>query len=422
MNEDRAILRTLYDVAVASADPSAALLRHLPEATDCPTIVVGAGKASHEMARSVAQRWQGPLGGLVVVPYGHQVDAGSIEIVEASHPVPDQNGYQAANRILSLVSDLKPDDLVVALISGGGSALLPCPPCGFTLADEILLNEKLLTCGAPISAMNAIRKQFSRIKGGRLAVAAHPARIMTFVVSDVPGDDPAQVASGPTVADRKNHYDAARLLERYGIDLAYEVHEHISHGIDPAPSPDDARLANCETSVIASASVSLEAVAEHARRKGLHPVILSDAVEGEAREVAKVMAAIAKDTARFGRFTKKPAIILSGGETSVTIQGGSKGGKGGRNSEFLLSFAIEIDGWSGITALAADTDGIDGSGGHAGAIADGETCSRIVASGGDAEELLGRNNSYSAFDLVDSLLKTGPTGTNVNDFRAIIVR
>ena len=419
MSGDQSILRELFDAAVASADPGAALLRHLPDDTGRPLTVVGAGKASHAMAKALNSSWSGPVRGAVAVPYGHRIDAGDIEIMEASHPVPDENGMRAARKMLSLVAGLDRDDRVVALISGGGSALLPSPPNGMSLKDEIALNEALLGSGAPISAMNAIRKQFSAIKGGRLAAAAHPARVMTFVVSDVPGDDPAQVASGPTAADASDSRDALNLINRYRIRLPEKVLEHIRAGRDPAPSPDAGELRNCGCCVIASASMALEAAAVLARARGLNPVILSDAVEGESREAAKVLAAIAKDVSRFGRLVKPPAVILSGGETTVTMRGS---GRGGRNTEFLLSLALEIDGWDQITALAADTDGIDGSGGHAGAFADGRTCARIQGTGNDPARLLGENNSFAAFEAAGSLLVTGPTGTNVNDFRAIIVR
>ncbi len=419
MRGDRLILRELFGAVVAAADPGAALLRHLPDSTGRPVTVVGAGKASQAMAKALSDNWSGPVRGAVVVPYGHKADSGRIQILEARHPVPDENGLQAAGAMLSLVACLGREDLVIALMSGGGSALLPCPPAGMSLKDEIALNEALLRSGAPISAMNAIRKQMSAIKGGRLAAAAHPARVITFVVSDVPGDDPAQVASGPTVADGKDASDALNLIDRHKIGIPRNILEHIRAGTDPAPAPEAAELRDCRVCVIASASMALEAAADRARARGLNPVILSDAVEGESREVAKVMAAVAKDVSRFGRLAETPAVILSGGETSVTLR---REGKGGRNSEFLLSFALEIDGWGGISAIAADTDGIDGSGGHAGAFADGDTCARIRDAGGDPAALLGGNNSYAAFEIADSLLITGPTGTNVNDFRAIVVR
>ena len=420
MQNDKLILKELFDVAVASADPSQALLKYLPvHLINRMATVVGAGKATHSMAATLNDNWAGKLQGSVVVPHGYQSDAGRINVLEASHPVPDYSGLKAAEEMLSLVTGLTKDDLVIALISGGGSALLPSPPVGMTLEDEIVLNEALLESGAPISAMNAIRKQFSKIKGGRLAKAAHPAQVITYIVSDVPGDNPSQVASGPTVADLSNRQDAIDFIDRYQISLPSKIISHINNMTDPAPLPEDNELSNCEIRIIASASMALEAAADHAKSFGLQPVILSDAIEGESYQVAKVMAAIAKDVSRFERMVKKPAVILSGGETTVTLR---NKGKGGRNSEFLLSFALEIEGREGISAMAADTDGIDGSGGHAGAIADGLTCKRIQLNGGNPAALLGSHNSYGAFELSDSLIITGPTGTNVNDFRAIIIR
>lgn len=419
MQDDQFILRELFNAAIASAEPGAALLKHLPVFRDQSITVVGAGKASQAMASALSKECSGLRGAVVVSDRDENIDCGDIDILEASHPVPDKRGQRAAKKILSLVEDLGPSDTVIALVSGGGSSLLPCPPSGMSLRDEIALNEALLKSGAPISAMNAIRKQFSLIKGGRLCAAAYPARTFTFIVSDVPGDDPAQVASGPTVADSKRPHDALKLIERYQIKLPQTVIDHIQAERESAPLPDAMEMQNSEVTVIASASMALEAAANCAREWGLSPIILSDAIEGEAREVAKVVAAIAKDVSRFDRLAEKPVVILSGGETSVTLR---NGGKGGRNTEFLLSFALEIDGWQGITAMAADTDGIDGKGGHAGALACGHTCERIVTAGHDPAQLLTENKSYIAFEAANTLLVTGATGTNVNDFRAMIVR
>ena len=420
VDNDKFILRELFHAAISSAEPGAALLKYLPDFSDQSITVVGAGKASQAMASALSKECGGLLRGTVVVSdQDKNINCGNIEILEASHPVPDQRGQRAAKKILSLVENLGPSDTVIALVSGGGSSLLPCPPSGMSLRDEIALNEALLKSGVPISAMNAIRKQFSSIKGGRLCATAYPARTLTFIVSDVPGDDPAQVASGPTVADSKSPHDALKLIERYQIKLPQTVIDHIRAARESAPLPDAMEMQNSEVTVIASASMALEAAANCARERGLSPIILSDAIEGEACEVAKVVAAIAKDVSRFGRLAKKPVVILSGGETSVTLR---NGGKGGRNTEFLLSFALEIDGWQGITAMAADTDGIDGKGGHAGALACGHTCERIVTAGHDPAQLLTENNSYLAFEAANTLLVTGATGTNVNDFRAVIVR
>jgi hydroxypyruvate reductase len=316
------------------------------------------------------------------------------------------------------VKGLGPDDLVVALVCGGGSALLPAPPEGLTLADEIVLNRALLASGAPISAMNTIRKHVSRIKGGRLAAAAAPARVVSLIVSDIPGDEPAFVASGPTVADRATRADALRAIGRYGIVLPPGIVRHIESVAADAPQPDDPVFARNETHVIASAAVSLEAAAAEAERRGVKAVILSDSVEGEAREVARVHAAMAREVSTRDRPFRRPVVMLSGGETTVTLKGN---GKGGRNSEFLLSLALDIDGRRGIHALAADTDGIDGSEDNAGAFADDGTVTRIRAAGFDAAALLANNDAWTAFHAAGDLFVPGPTGTNVNDFRAILV-
>ncbi|WP_429939669.1 glycerate kinase type-2 family protein, partial [Brucella melitensis] len=333
--------------------------------------------------------------------------------------VPDGAGLAASRRLFNAVSGLSEDDLVVALISGGGSALLPSPPEGMTLEDEIAVNKALLASGAPISAMNAVRKHLSTIKGGRLAAAAHPAKVFSLVVSDIPGDNPAFVASGPTVPDETSRDEALKIIERYRLDLPQAALAHIKSENAHAPQPDDGVFARNEVRVIASAAVSLEAAAREASRHGVEAVILSDSVEGEAREVAHVHAAIAREVAERDRPFKKPVVILSGGETTVTI--GSPGGKGGRNSEFLLSFALDIDGYANIHALAADTDGIDGSEDNAGAFADGGTVSRLQKLGEDGMARLNANDAWTAFDALGDLFVPGPTGTNVNDLRAILI-
>ncbi|MGB3831404.1 MAG: glycerate kinase, partial [Mesorhizobium sp.] len=320
---------------------------------------------------------------------------------------------------LGLVTGLSQDDLVVALVCGGGSALLPAPALGLTLADEIAVNEALLSSGAPISAMNTIRKHVSTIKGGRLAAAAWPARVVSLVVSDIPGDNPALVASGPTVPSAGSRADALAAIEAYGMTLPEKVMAHLASPAADAPRPDDERFARNEVRLIASAAVSLEAAAGEARRQGVEAVILSDSIEGEAREVGSVHAAIAREVAARDRPFRKPVLILSGGETTVTLRAK---GKGGRNSEFLLSFAIGIDGVEGIDALAADTDGIDGSQDNAGAFCDGASVSRMRAAGADAKATLAANNAWTAFSAVGDLFVPGPTGTNVNDLRAILVR
>ncbi|MBT1159769.1 glycerate kinase [Aminobacter anthyllidis] len=417
--EPRHFLTSIFEAAVAAADPELTIRRHLPEKPKGRTIVIGAGKGSAQMAAAFEKAWDGPLEGVVVTRYGFAAPCERIKIVEASHPVPDANGLEAAKLLLQTVSGLTEDDLVVALVSGGGSALLPSPAGNLTLADEIAVNEALLASGAPISAMNTIRKHISGIKGGRLAAAAWPARVVSLVVSDIPGDNPALVASGPTVPDEATRAAALRLIETYRIALPPTVMAHINSPAADAPSPSDPRFARNEVHVIASAAVSLDAAVEAARKQGVETVILSDAIEGEAREVGGVHAAIAREVAVRNRPFSKPVLILSGGETTVTLRAK---GKGGRNSEFLLAFAIGIDGIAGIDALAADTDGIDGSEDNAGAFADASTVARMHASGVDAKAMLAGNNAWTAFNSVGDLFVPGPTGTNVNDLRAILVR
>ncbi len=317
------------------------------------------------------------------------------------------------------MSGLTADDLVVALISGGGSALLPSPAPRLTLVDEIAVNKALLASGAPIAAMNTIRKHVSRIKGGRLAMAAYPAKVVSLVVSDIPGDDPALVASGPTIASEGSRADALNFIQLYGMKLSKAVMAHLNSPEADAPTVDDKRFAGNEVHLIASAAVSLEAAANAAERQGIEAVILSDSIEGEAREVGSVHAALAREVAARNRPFSKPVLILSGGETTVTLRAK---GKGGRNSEFLLAFAIGINGFEGIYALAADTDGIDGSENNAGAFADGFTVARMRAAGVDAKAMLASNNAWTAFHSVGDLFVPGPTGTNVNDLRAILVR
>ncbi|MEO5326037.1 glycerate kinase [Mesorhizobium sp. CC13] len=424
ITDPKQFLTKIFEAAVAAADPELTIRRHLPARPKGRTIVIGAGKGSAQMAAAFEKAWDGPLEGVVVTRYGFSAPCERIRIVEASHPVPDANGLEAAKLLLETVKGLTEDDLVVALVSGGGSALLPSPAGGLALADEIAVNEALLASGAPISAMNTIRKHISTIKGGRLAAAAHPARVVSLVVSDIPGDNPALVASGPTVPDAASRADALRLIETYRIQLPANVMAHINSAAADAPSPSDPRFAHNEVHVIASAAVSLDAAAEAARKLGVETVILSDAIEGEAREVGGVHAAVAREVVTRNRPFAKPVLILSGGETTVTLRAkpGEKGGKGGRNSEFLLAFAIGIDGLSGIDALAADTDGIDGSEDNAGAFADGSTVARMRAAGVDAKAMLAGNNAWTAFNSVGDLFVPGPTGTNVNDLRAILIR
>lgn len=416
---DRDILQDLFRHAVAAAQPALAVRKNLPVPPTGRAVVVGAGKASAQMAAAFEAAWDGQIEGLVVTGYGHGAPCERIEIVEAAHPVPDAAGFLAARRMMEKVSGLSHDDLVVALISGGGSSLLPQPAPGLQLEDEQAVNRALLASGAPIGVMNVIRNQVSAIKGGRLAALAAPARVATLVVSDVPGDDPALVASGPTIPMQASRAEARHLAALYHLHLPEAAHALLAGDENPAPRSDDPRFARNSVRIIASAALSLEAAAAQAAARGLAPHILSDAIEGEARDAARTQAAVAREMRLRDRPFPRPAVLLSGGETTVTIRGG---GRGGRNAEFLLAFAIAIEGVEGITALAADTDGIDGAGDNAGAIADGSSATRMRAAGIDPLAALGDNDAYTAFRAIGDLFHTGPTGTNVNDFRAIIIR
>ncbi|SCX02407.1 putative hydroxypyruvate reductase [Agrobacterium sp. DSM 25558] len=417
ISNPRALLEELFFAAVKAADPYEAILSHLPERPKGRTIVIGAGKAASQMAQAFERAWPHPFDGLVVARHGPIAECHSTKVLQSAHPVPDDAGLYAGQSLMAHVRGLTADDLVIALISGGGSALLPAPPEGFTLADEIALNEVLLASGAPISAMNVVRKHFSRIKGGRLAALVYPARVVSLVVSDVPGDNPAFVASGPTVPDESNADEALRTIRAYRIDLPERMIESIRQAT--APKPTDAIFAVNEVHVIASSRVSLNAVAELARQRGVHPLILSDTIEGEAKDIGRMHAALAREFSVNGAFDK-PLLLLSGGETTVTI-GSGRYGKGGRNAELLLSAALDLQGIAGLTALAADTDGIDGSENNAGAFCDGDSITRIRAAGGDARALLAGHDAWSAFDLAGDLFVPGPTGTNVNDFRAFLL-
>jgi hydroxypyruvate reductase len=381
-------------------------------------VVVGAGKGAAQLARASEDLWDGPLEGVVVTRHGYGAPTRQVRVLEAAHPVPDAAGLAASAALFAAVGGLGPEDLVVALVCGGGSALLPAPPDGLTLDDEAALNRALLASGAPISVMNAIRKQISRIKGGRLAAACHPARVVTLVVSDVPGDDPAQVASGPTVPDRVTRAGARAMASAWRIDLPPAAAAWLAGEDGQAPRPDDPVFAGHQVRVIASARLSLEAAAAAAAAQGVPAVILSDAIEGEARDVGRVHAAIAREVAARDRPFRRPVVILSGGETTVRLRGS---GRGGRNSEFLPALALAADGLP-FAALAAGTDGIDGSESNAGAFADGASMARLRASGQDPAALLADNDAFGAFEALGDLFAPGPTGTNVNDFRAILIR
>ena len=421
---DRSFLKELFDCAVMAANPEHLMEQFLPKKPKGRTIVVGAGKGSAHMALALEKLWAkagyGKLEGAVVTCYGCGVELHSIEVMEASHPLPDENGLRAAKKLVKLVQGLSPDDLVIALICGGGSALLPLPLEPLSLEDEIAINEALLKSGAPIGAMNTIRKHLSQIKGGRLAYYAAPARVVSFIVSDIPGDIASQVASGPTIADWSTREDALKFVSQYHIALPQKAVEVLNSELAKAPTPDNPAFEKNAAYIVASAATSLEAAAAHARKRGWNAVILSDSIEGEARDIALMHAAIAREVALKNRPFEKPVVMLSGGETSVTI--GGEHGKGGRNSEFLLSFSIAIEGESSITALAADTDGRDGSEDNAGAFCDGNSCSHLKQQGLDPATFLVRHDAWIAFDILDDLLVTGPTGTNVNDFRAILIR
>ena len=416
--EHKALLERMFAASIKAADPLAALAAHLPPRPKGRTIVVGAGKGAAQMAAAFEQLWDAPLSGTVVTRYGYSAPCKFVTVLEAAHPVPDAAGLNASAALFDTVQGLGPDDLVVALICGGGSSLLPAPPEGLTLADEQALNEALLASGAPIGAMNAIRKHCSMIKGGRLAKAAYPARVVSLIVSDVPGDDPAQVASGPTVPGATGLEEALALIRSLRINLPENTLAHLSKEIARAPAPDDAIFSRNEVHVVASAGLSLEAAAQVARDAGYSTAILSDAIEGEARDIGLMHAALAKQVSSKNAPFEKPAILLSGGETTVTLRAK---GRGGRNTEFLLSFANAIENCDGITALAADTDGIDGSQDNAGAFADGQSTKRMRDAGVDPRDALSVNDAWGAFNAAGDLFVTGPTGTNVNDFRAIII-
>lgn len=419
MNSDHvALLTSMFDAAIEAADPLASLKAHLPEKPKGRTVVIGAGKGAAQMAAAFEQLWDGPLSGVIVTRYGYAAPCQHVKVLEASHPVPDEAGLAASAALFETVRDLSADDLVVALVCGGGSSLLPSPPEGLTLADEQALNEALLASGAPIGAMNAIRKHCSTIKGGRLAQAAYPALVVSLVVSDVPGDDPAQVASGPTVPDDVTLEEALALVESLRIELPEAIKTHLAKESARAPDPSDEAFARNEVTVVASAGISLDAAAGVGRNAGYSVAILSDAIEGEARDIGLMHAAIARQVTDKNAPFQKPAIILSGGETTVTLRAK---GRGGRNTEFLLSFANAIEGAQGITALAADTDGIDGSEDNAGAFADGQSAARIRKGGVDPKAALSGNDAWGAFEAAGDLFVPGPTGTNVNDFRAILI-
>ena len=423
------LLRGLFDAALAAADPKQVIppwLRQIVAGGVAGRVlVVGAGKASAAMARTIEDNWTEITGlplsrleGLVVTRYAHGVPCSRIEIVEAAHPVPDEAGLRAAECILEMVQGLTPSDLVICLISGGGSALLAMPAAGLSLEHKRVVNHELLMSGADISEMNCVRKHLSAIKGGRLAAAAAPARVVSLLISDVPGDDPAVIASGPTVPDPTTFADARAILQRYAIKPPPAVQVHLESALEETPKPGDRRLARAEAHLISRPQGSLEAAAEAARRAGVTPIILGDSIEGEAREVARVMAGIAFQCRRHGQPAAPPCVLLSGGETTVTVRGT---GRGGRNVEFLLGLAVALNRAPGIYGLACDTDGIDGTEDNAGALLTPDSLARGRERGLDAVSSLADNDGYSYFAGLGDLIMTGPTLTNVNDFRAILV-
>ena len=414
----RPLLRSLFDAAVAAAQPALCLPRHLPPRPKGRTIVIGAGKASAAMARALEDHWDGPLEGLVVTRYGHAVPCERIEIVEAAHPVPDMAGLRATERIRRLGEGLSADDLVIALISGGGSSLLVAPGKGLTLADKQAVNTALLECGASISEMNCVRRHLSAIKGGRLAAACHPARVATLLISDVPGDSPINIASGPTVADPTTCADALAIIERYRIDLPPPARTLLQGGDGESVKPGDPRLDGNVTRLITAPQMALEAAAEVARAAGYAPYILGDSLEGEARDLGKALGGIARQVVLHGQPFKTPCVLLSGGETTVTIKGK---GRGGRNVEFLLALAVALDGLPGVHAIAGDTDGVDGVEEIAGACLTPDTLARAWAREINPRKSLDNNDGHGFFQALGDSVVTGPTLTNVNDFRAIVI-
>jgi hydroxypyruvate reductase len=416
----RSTLRALFDAAVAAADPLKVLAAHLPPPPlKGRCVVVGGGKSAAVMAAALEAAWPDvPLEGTVVTRYGHAVPTQRIEVIEASHPVPDANSECGAMRLLQRVRGLTKDDLVIALMSGGASALLAAPAAGITLADKQAINRALLACGANITEMNAVRKHLSAIKGGRLAAAAAPARVVTLAISDVPGDDPAVIGSGPTVPDRTSFAEARELVARYGITPTPDVTARLARDTDETPKPGS--LPHAEFRMIATPMMALNAVAETAHGLGLAPVILGDALEGEAREMGTVMAGIARSVRQHSQPVAPAAVLLSGGETTVTL-GPGPCGHGGRNTEFLLGLAVALDGTPGIWAVAGDTDGVDGMDEIAGALLTPDTLVRARALGLDPRDMLAGHDSHSLFKAVGDLLVTGPTLTNVNDIRAILI-
>jgi glycerate 2-kinase len=416
--DHRTLLRQMFDTAVAAAQPALCLPAHLPPPPKGRTIVIGAGKASAAMARALEDHWPGRLEGLVVTRYGYEVPCQRIEIVQAAHPVPDAAGLQAAQRIRELVTGLTADDLVIALISGGGSSLLVAPGEGLTLQDKQAVNAALLASGASISEMNCVRRHLSSIKGGRLGAACHPAQLLTLLISDVPGDNPMDIGSGPTVGDTTSCADALAIITRYQISIPPAARQLLETGAGETVKPGDARLANSSTRMITAPQMALEAAAQVARNAGITPYILGDSLEGESRDVAKVLAGLTRQLLVHGQPFQTPCVLLSGGETTVTIKGN---GRGGRNVEFLLALGVALADTPGVYAMAGDTDGVDGAEEIAGAILSPDTLARAWSQGMNPRSYLDNNDAHSFFQKLGDSVITGPTLTNVNDFRAILI-
>ena len=418
----REFLREMFDVAVAAAQPAKVMTEYLPDPPRGRTLVLGAGKAAAAMAGFVDQNWSGQLSGMVVTRHGQAADCGRIRVREAAHPVPDANSMAAAVEALALCKGLTEDDLVLCLVSGGGSALLSLPGGDISLAEKQDINRQLLGCGASIDEINVVRKHLSGIKGGRLGLACAPARVVTLLISDVPRDDPQLIASGPTLGDPSTVVDALAVIERYSLALPDSALRFLDSELAATPPPEHPAFAGNAVHVIAAPQLSLAAAAEYARERGLPAMILSDSIEGESREVGKVLDGIARQVSHYGQPLAAPCVLLSGGETTVTLSAaGRSHGKGGPNSELALSLALELGGLSGVVALAADTDGIDGSEDNAGCVVDETTLQRAREADVAAGDLLSANQAWCFFDALGDLVVSGPTDTNVNDFRAIYI-
>jgi hydroxypyruvate reductase len=412
------LLRAAFAAAIDAASPGSCVPRFLPTPPAGRTIVIGAGKAAAAMALAVDRHWPADVSGIVVTAHGHALDCPRIEVREAAHPLPVEAGQRAAEEVLRRVSGLGPDDLVICLISGGGSALMPLPAAGLSIDDKQSMTRALLRCGAGISDINCVRRHLSRLKGGRLGAACYPARLVTLAISDVPGDDPTGIASGPTVADPTTCVDALAVLDRYAIAVPPPVRAALLAGLWESVKPGDPRLARSEFRIVAAARQSLEAAAKLATAQGVSPLILSDRIEGEARDVGRAMADLAHQVARHGQPVGAPCLLLSGGETTVTVRGP---GRGGRNVEFLLAFGLALGPRQDVYALAGDTDGVDGMDEIAGAVWRPDTLSRAAALGLEPRRFLDANDAHSFFGALGDSVVTGPTLTNVNDFRAILV-